>query len=120
MVRIEPAPPRVSVCDNERRKVWCHVQRMPPVSPARQSVRMAKLKDIVFDCVHAAELAGSWPAALEDYAIQPYADDEIRRLAAFGLTPATDPSVMVDGPTGSLCFQEVPEPKSGRAVCMSI
>jgi hypothetical protein len=75
---------------------------------------VTKLKDIVFDCHNAARLARSWAAALDDYEIRPYDQVEIERLAALGLTPETDPVVMVDGPHGSLCFQEVTETRSGK------
>lgn len=74
-------------------------------------VGVATLKDIVFDCADAARLARFWAAALDGFEVRPYDDAEVRRLAALGLTPDTDPSVMVDGPHGSLCFQEVAEPK---------
>ena len=33
---------------------------------------------------------------------------EIARLAARGLTPETDPTVLIDGPGPILCFQNVP------------
>lgn len=36
-----------------------------------------------------------------------YDDEEIARLAALGLTPETDPVVMVDGPGPTLCFHEI-------------
>jgi hypothetical protein len=75
---------------------------------------MTRLKDIVFDCENAATLARFWAATLDDYEIRPYDEAEIQRLAARGLTPATDPAVMVDGPHASLCFQEVTEPKVGK------
>jgi hypothetical protein len=72
---------------------------------------MAKLKDIVFDCENASNVARFWAAALDDYEIRSYDEAEIERLAALGLTPDADPAVMVDGPNGSICFQEVAEPK---------
>jgi hypothetical protein len=75
---------------------------------------VTKLKDIVFDCENAATLARFWAAALDDYDIRPYDEAEIQRLATLALTPETDPTVMVDGPNGSLCFQEVAEPKVGK------
>jgi hypothetical protein len=73
---------------------------------------MTQLKDVVFDCVNAAQLARFWAAALDDYDVRPYDDAEIQRLAARGLTPETDPAVMVDGPHGSICFQQVTERKA--------
>ena len=38
-----------------------------------------------------------------------YDDAEIVRLAALGFTPESDPTVMVDGPGPSLCFQIMPD-----------
>jgi hypothetical protein len=68
---------------------------------------MGKLKEIVFDCRRAAPLARFWAALLEDYAVRPYDDEEIARLAGLGFTPETDPVVMVDGPGPTLCFHEI-------------
>lgn len=68
---------------------------------------MGRLKEIVFDCTRAAPLARFWAALLEDYAVRAYDDEEIARLAGLGLTPDTDPVVMVDGPGPSLCFHEI-------------
>ncbi|MDB5542260.1 MAG: hypothetical protein JWQ89_3987 [Devosia sp.] len=65
------------------------------------------LKEIVFDCREAAPLARFWAAVLTGYAVRAYDEAEIARLAALGLTPATDPTVMVDGPGPTLCFQEI-------------
>ena len=44
---------------------------------------------------------------LDGYRVRAYDDAEIARLAALGLSPETDPTVLVDGPGPSLCFQEV-------------
>lgn len=68
---------------------------------------MGRLKEIVFDCTHAAPLARFWEALLEDYAVHAYDDEEIARLATLGFTPETDPVVMVDGPGPTLCFHEL-------------
>ena len=76
---------------------------------------MPTLKDIVVDCLHPAALARFWAAALDDYEIRAYDQDEIERLAGLGLTPETDPVVMVDGPIGSMCFQEVNETTNGKS-----
>ena len=65
------------------------------------------LKEIVFDCHHAAPLARFWAGLLEGYAVRAYDDEEIARLAALGFTPETDPVVMVDGPGPTLCFHEI-------------
>ena len=76
---------------------------------------MSSLEGIVLDCRHAARLARFWEVAL-GWRIRPYDGAEIARLAARGLTPATDPMVAVDAPGGSLVFflQEVPEPKTAK------
>ena len=68
---------------------------------------MGKLKEVVFDCKHPAALARFWAALLEDYAVRPYDDAEIARLAGLGLTPETDPVVMVDGAGPTLCFHQI-------------
>jgi Glyoxalase-like domain len=73
---------------------------------------MATLHEIVVDCEHAPSLARFWISMLDGYAIRPYDDEEIARLAEQGLTPETDPVVMVDGPGPVLCFQQVPEKKT--------
>ena len=75
---------------------------------------MARLKDIVIDADHPAALARFWAAALDGYAVAPYDDAEIARLAALGLTPETDTSVMVEGPGPRLCFHLMPGPRSER------
>lgn len=66
-----------------------------------------RLAQIVFDSRHPASLARFWAAALTGYAVRAYDEAEIARLAALGLTPETDPVVMVDGPGPTLCFHEV-------------
>lgn len=66
-----------------------------------------KLKEIVFDCQRAAPLARFWAAVLTGYAVRPYDEEEVARLAAQGLSPETDPVVMVDGPGPTLCFHEM-------------
>lgn len=68
---------------------------------------MGKIHEIVFDCDKPSKLAAFWAGLLEGYAIRPYDEAEIARLAALGLTPETDPTVMVDGPGPSICFQNV-------------
>jgi len=67
-----------------------------------------KLREIVFDCAKAPALARFWAGMLEGYEVRPYDDAEIVRLASLGLTPETDPTVLVDGPGPTLCFQQVP------------
>jgi len=75
---------------------------------------MATLKEIVIDSRHPASLARFWAATLHGYAIRAYDDAEIARLASLGFTPESDPSVMVDGPGTTLCFQLKMEPKTQR------
>ena len=67
---------------------------------------MAHLTEIVFDAVNAPRLAAFWAGALDGYAVRPYDDAELRRLAALGYTPDTDPNVAVDGPGPTLFFQQ--------------
>jgi hypothetical protein len=80
----------------------------------RQGDVVAALQEVVFDCEQAPRLARFWAAALDGYDVRPYDDPEMQRLAALGLTPDTDPIVMVDGPGITLCFQQVPEPKRDK------
>ena len=68
---------------------------------------MGIIHEIVFDCDKPAKLAAFWASLLDGYAVRPYDSAEIARLATLGLTPETDPTVMVDGPGPSLCFQNV-------------
>jgi hypothetical protein len=77
---------------------------------------MGRLKEIVIDADHPARLARFWATALDGYAVRPYDDAEIARLAALGFTPETDPVVMLDGPGPTLCFQlfEPPTPRPTR------
>jgi hypothetical protein len=71
---------------------------------------MARLKQIVVDSRRPPELARFWAAVLDDFELRAYGDAEIARLAALGLTPDTDPVVIVDGPYVEICFREVDPP----------
>ena len=71
---------------------------------------MARLKQIVVDCHDAPRLARFWAAALDGFHVRAYDDTEIDRLAALGLTPETDPTVILDGPHLEICFQNVHPP----------
>ncbi|MHA6299607.1 VOC family protein [Devosia sp. CAU 1758] len=75
---------------------------------------MARFKDIVIDSDLPSALALFWAAALDGYAVLPYDEVEIARLAALGFTPETDPSVMVAGPGPRLCFHLRPGPRPSR------
>jgi catechol 2,3-dioxygenase-like lactoylglutathione lyase family enzyme len=68
---------------------------------------MGKINEIVFDCDKPALLAQFWAALLEGYQVRPYDEAELARLAALGLTPEIDPTVLVDGPGPVLCFQNI-------------
>ncbi len=59
-------------------------------------------------------LARFWAAALDDFEIRAYDDDEIARLAAIGRTPDTDPCVILDGPMLEICFQEVEQASTSK------
>ena len=72
---------------------------------------MGSIKEIVFDCEKAATLARFWAQLLDGYEVRAYDRAEIERLAELGLTPDTDPTVLVDGPGPTLCFQQVPSRK---------
>jgi hypothetical protein len=72
---------------------------------------MGTIREIVFDCERAPALARFWAAVIDGYKVRPYDDDEIERLAELGLTPDTDPTVLVDGPGPTLCFQQAPTRK---------
>lgn len=68
---------------------------------------MGHLKQIVVDCDVPSALARFWAAALDDFDVRRYDEQETARLAALGYTPETDPSVIVDGPHVEICFQKV-------------
>lgn len=68
---------------------------------------MGRIHEIVFDCDKPAKLAAFWAELLDGYTIRDYDEAEMARLAALGLTSETDPTVMVDGPGPSICFQNV-------------
>ena len=69
---------------------------------------MSSIAEIVFEAEVPSRLAAFWDAVLVGYRIRPYVVAEIQRLSKLGFTPETDPTVMVDGPGPSLCFQRVP------------
>ena len=75
---------------------------------------MARIREIVIDSLDPPVLARFWAAALDGYAVRPYDEAEITRLAAMGRTPETDPGVALDGPGPIIFLQEMSEPKTGR------
>ena len=78
---------------------------------------MARLHDIVFDCRHPASLARFWAAALDDYQVAPYDEEELRRLAEQGIDdPEDDPTVLVEAGPGRprYFFVLVPEDKTAK------
>jgi hypothetical protein len=84
------------------------------VAETEQSDPVAALDEIVVDCERASLLARFWAAALDGYEVRAYDDAEVRRLASLGLTPETDPIVMIDGPGPTFCFQQVSERKRAK------
>ncbi|ASO18921.1 hypothetical protein FHR81_001186 [Actinoalloteichus hoggarensis] len=79
---------------------------------------MIRLHDIVVDCARPAALARFWAAALDDYEIAPYDEEELARLRAEGIDgPEDDPLVLVEPAADGaprLFFQLVPESKAGK------
>jgi Glyoxalase-like domain len=78
---------------------------------------MARLKDIVFDCRHAASLARFWAELLDGYVVAPYDESELERLRQAGIDdPEDDPTVLVESSAASprLWFQAVPEEKVAK------
>ncbi len=64
---------------------------------------MALLADIVFNCARPASLARFWAAALDDYRVAPYDDEELTRLRSIGITDVEDdPRVLVEQVDGNL------------------
>ena len=76
-----------------------------------EEARMGSIREIVFDCETPSALARFWAELLDGYAVRPYDEAEIDRLAGLGLTPETDPTVLVDGPGPMLCFQQCRRPQ---------
>jgi len=86
-----------------------------------QGPLMATLKQIVVDSRHPAALARFWALLLDDFEIRPYDDAEIARLAELGLTPETDPGVILDGPCVEICFQRAEtQPAAKRPVHLDV
>ncbi len=75
---------------------------------------MAHLKEIVFDADQPAALARFWEQLVEGYRVRAYDEAEIARLAGLGLTPETDPVVMLDGPGPVICFHKRTGPRPYR------
>jgi hypothetical protein len=69
---------------------------------------------VVIDCRRTEALARFWAGVMEGYAVRAYDDAEVARLASMGFTPATDPTVAVDGPGPTLFFQEVGEGRTSK------
>jgi hypothetical protein len=75
---------------------------------------MGRFREIVIDADHPAALARFWAAAIDGYEVRAYDDEEIARLASLGLTPETDPSVILDGPGPIICCQLKSGPRPER------
>ena len=77
---------------------------------------VARLHDIVFDSRHPASLARFWAAALDDYRVAPYDEEELQRLAANGIDdPEDDPTVLVEAGPGRPRYFFVLVPEGKRA-----
>jgi hypothetical protein len=85
-----------------------------PIGGQRRPVAGQQRFEVVFDAFHPARLARFWSEALTGYAVRPYDEAEVARLAALGLTPETDPAVAVDGPGPTLWFQKADEETKRR------
>jgi len=75
---------------------------------------MAELREIVIDADNPAALARFWAAAIDGYSVRAYDETEIARLALLGLTPESDPSVLIDGPGPTICCQLRSGPRPDR------
>src|SRR3569833_310945 len=75
---------------------------------------MGRLRKIVNDTDQPATQAQNRAAADEGYAVRPYDDAEIARLATLGLTPETDRFVLIDGPGPIICCQQRSGPRLER------
>jgi hypothetical protein len=74
-----------------------------------------QIEDLVVDCQHPASLARFWAQLLDGYAVAPYDQAELERLAQAGITSIeNDPTVLVEAGAGALrlFFQLVPELKT--------
>ncbi len=70
---------------------------------------------ITIDALVPYDLAHFWAAALTGYAVRPYDEAEIARLASLGLTPETDISVPIDAADApTIWFQKSDQRASGR------
>jgi hypothetical protein len=75
---------------------------------------MATLIEIVIDSLVPSRLARFWAAALDGYEVRAYDEPEIKRLAAMGFTPESDPAVALDWPGPTVFFQVTTQPKTSR------
>ncbi|MEU1810577.1 VOC family protein [Micromonospora sp. WMMD1076] len=79
---------------------------------------MATIHDVVVESRHPASLARFWAAALDGYAVAPYDEEELARLAGTGvLDPEDDPTVLVEAAPGvrpRFFFVLQPEPKTTK------
>ena len=66
----------------------------------REDWLVARLKQVVVDCAAPAALARFWAAALDGFAVRPYDDAEVARLAELGLHAGD----------GSECHRRWPSP----------
>ena len=86
--------------------------------PIGDDAGVASLADIVVDCARPASLARFWAAALDNYRVALYDDEELDRLRSIGVADVEDdPTVLVepsDGRGPRLWFQRVPSRSTAR------
>ena len=68
---------------------------------------MGKIHEIVFDCEKPAILAAFWANLLDGYAVRSTDPVTLAALSDLGLEVVPEPSVMIDGPGPSICFQNI-------------
>ena len=78
---------------------------------------MARIRDIVIDCIDAPALARFWAGALDGYDVRPYDDAEVARLRGLGATVRDERdgyTVMQDPEGNEFCVRD-PDPLSARS-----
>jgi hypothetical protein len=87
------------------------------IQQGQQETERPRLVEIVLDTARPFPVAKFWTAALEDYSVRPYDDEEIARLKSLGITDLEDdPGIAADSSSGGpvIFFQTVPEPKTAK------
>lgn len=68
---------------------------------------MGKIHEIVFDCEKPATLAAFWASLLDGYSVRGTDPLTLAALSDLGLQPVPEPTVVIDGPGPSICFQNI-------------